>query len=238
MKAKLAGLVLFSGMALAAQAATYHFTPITRPTDASAQNTVVDLGNQLAMNVTDGGGNTALFTFTNSGSVTSSLSKIYFDDNPSNLFSNVSVRTSSGSNVAFQGVSPSGLPGGDTPPLSFTTTHQFNASDGVNNTTSGSGESLTLAATLQAGKTFADVVNSLDGGNEAATSFLRIGLRVGSIAGGIRDDFCGCGISFMDKGTGDGGASPPPPVPEPATYGMLVAGLGLISAMVRRRRNG
>lgn len=234
MKAKLAGLVLLSGMSLAAQAATYHFTPITQPANASAQSTVASLGNQLGVSVTDAGNNTALFTFTNNGGITSSLSEIYFDDSPSSLFSNISVQGGNGS--SFQKGGASALPGGNIGPYNFNTTQYFSAGNGVD---SGSGgESVTLAGTLNSGKTFVDVVNSLNGGNETNTGFLRIGLRLSAIAGGIRDDYCGCGISFLDKGTGttDGGASPPPPIPEPETYGMLLAGLGLVSAMARRRK--
>lgn len=235
MKAKLAGLVLLSGMSLAAQAATYNFTPITDPNNPSALNTVINLGNQMSMDVTDGGNNTALFTFRNTGGIQSSLSQIYFDDSPSNLFSDVSIQGDSGNNVNFNQANASPLPGGSIPTFSFTTTHQFNATDGIHNSTGG-GEFLTLAATLRTGRSFTDVLNSLNGGDETDTNFLRIGLRLSALDG--IGDFCGCGISFMDKGVGTGGgASPPPPIPEPETYGMLLAGLGIMSAMVRRRKN-
>jgi len=241
MKAKLAGLALLSGMSLAASAATYNFTPIIEPKDAAGLDLVLNLGNQLTMDVTEGGNNTALFTFRNGGNggpINSVLSGIYFDDSPSNLFSNLNVSGDSGDNVAFSTASPtSPLPGGSIPTFTFSTTHQFDADsptvfNGVNN---GASDSVTLAATLNGGRTFTDVINSLNGGDETDGNFLRVGLRLTAIE---NLDICGCAMSFLDKGigTGGGGASPPPPIPEPETYGMLLAGLGLVSAMVRRRK--
>jgi hypothetical protein len=237
MKAKFAGLVLLTGMSLAANAATYHFTPITDPNNPNHLNTVINLGNQLSMEVTNGGSNNTLFTFRNSGGISSALSRIYFDDSPSNLFSTVAIQGGSGTDVDFRSVAASPLPGGSIPTFSFTTTHQFDSRDAVHNTTGANGEFLTLAATLRAGRTFSDVVTSLNAGDETDTSFLRIGLRLTSLDG--IQDFCGCGISFLDRGVDSGGgAAPPPPIPEPETYGMLLAGLGLISAMARRRKGG
>ncbi|HJW25284.1 MAG TPA: PEP-CTERM sorting domain-containing protein [Rhodocyclaceae bacterium] len=244
MKAKLAGLALLSGMSLAASAAQYNFTPIIEPRDTAGLNLVINLGNQLTMDVTDRGDNTALFTFRNAGGINAAVTGVYFDDTPSNLFSNVTIASQSPGEVSFHSVSPAPLPGGSIPTFNFTTTQQFNAtsptaSNGVNNSTAPGGESLTLAAALRSGHSFTDVVNSLNGGNEANQSFLRVGLRLTAIE---NLDVCGCAMSFLDKGTGTSGGgegSPPPPIPEPQTYGMLLAGLGLVSAMVRRgRKNG
>lgn len=88
-----------------------------------------------------------------------------------------------------------------------------------------------------------------------ATIFLLAGLplaaNASTFAGGPGD---GPGYSFNKPGKpgkpghpgnpgghhggGQHGGGSTPPVPEPETYGMLVAGLGLMAAVARRRRMG
>ena len=235
MKKKLAGLTLLMGMSLAAYAETYHFTPIIDTNNTASNSLAVQLGNQLTMDVTSGANNTALFTFSNTGSVNSVLSRVYFDDSPSDLFSDISVVSGNTASVDFREVAGTPLPGGNIPTFVFSTTDQFNAASpqvvkGVNN--GGAGEFLTLSAVLNGGRTFADVISSLNAGDETDKNFLRVGLRVISVEG---LNTCDCGMSYLDKG-GGGGASPPPPIPEPETYGMLMAGRGLLTALGRRRQ--
>lgn len=236
MKAKLAGFVLCAGLSLAAQADTFHFTPMINPNNPGDLGLLLDLGNQLTMDVTEGSSNNAVFTFTNDaggGDIDSVITKIYFADAQSDLFSNVAIAGSGGGDVDFNPVSPTPLPGGTTP-LAFDTTDELDAAHphpfmGINNTTASPGEFLTLSAALNPGRTFADVISSLNAGSETNPGFLRVGLRVTSI-----DQFDDNRMSYIDRGAAGSGL--PPPIPEPATYGMLLAGLGLVSAIARRRQ--
>lgn len=246
MKAKVAGLVLGMGMALGAQAAIYHFTPIIDPTPSNPTDLglLIDLGDQLAMEVSQGNNNNALFTFTNPGSIWSNIARIYFDDNPSGLFSNVTIKTES-SGVDFSPgthvPNPPNLPGGNIPTFSFQATDSFNANNphaimGINNESAATpGEFITLSGSLNAGKAFGDVLASLDAGNETMAQYLRVGLQVINIDDYRHDGDNDLKMSYLDKGT-SGGESPPPPIPEPETYAMLLAGLGIMSAIARRRR--
>lgn len=239
MKAKLAGLLLLTAMPLAALSETYHFTPIVQGNGPGGPNLLLDLGDQLTMNVAPGTSNNALFTFTNDGNggdIHSVITRVYVDDSPSNLFSAIAVANDSGADVAFSRGPESALPGANGSAFSFRSTAQFNADSphpflGVNNTTASAGDFLTLSAILNAGRTFADVINSLNAGNESDNRFLRIGLRVTSI-----DAFDDLPASYLDDSAG--GAAPPPPIPEAETYGMLLAGLGLLGALLRRRGKG
>lgn len=228
MKAKLAGLALLSAMSLTASAATFHFIPITTPGNTILQQ----LGNQLTMDVTNGGADNVIFTFTNNGPLESSISRVYFDDAPSNLFASFSVGSQTpGVNFAMN-ASPISLTRGDLDPYRFWATDSAAAvrprfENGVNNSADDPGERLSLVGFLNSGVTFADVVNSLSAGPPTWGNILRVGLRVIGI-----DQFNDSGsASFLDAGNA------PPPIPESSTYGMLLAGLGLIAAIARRRQS-
>lgn len=232
MKAKLAGLALLTGMSLAANAASFRFTPVT-----DAGNPVLQaLGNQLVMEVTPGGADNVLFTFTNNGNIESSISRVYFDDAPSNLIAGFSVAAQSpGVSFALNADQPTLTDvGGD--PFRFWATDSAESvvprfNNGVNDSAEAPGEFLTLSGLLNAGRTFADVVASLGGGPPTQGNLLRVGLRVIGI-----NQFDDSGsASFLDVGPGSG---PTAPIPESSTYGMLLAGLGLITAIARRRQSG
>ncbi|MBS1190915.1 MAG: hypothetical protein H6R10_2707 [Rhodocyclaceae bacterium] len=231
MNPKLAGLCLTMGMSLAVQADTFHFTPITDQGNPLLQS----LGNQLTVDVTQGGADNVLMTFSNPGNINSTIAQVYLDDSPVDLFSSVAVASQS-TGVSFSaGANPGNLPGGNAPAFAFDATSSFGANppaptSGVNDSGRYPGEFLTLSATLNSGHTFADAINSLSAGNASNGNFLRIGAHVISIA-----DLNDASASFLDTGTG-GGAAPPPPIPEPETWGMLMAGLGFLTALARRRR--
>ena len=240
MNPKLTGLVAALGLSLGAQAQTYTFTPIRNADNTALQS----LGRQLAVDVSQGTDGNVLFTFSNPSS-DATISRIYLDDAPSNLFSNVSIANES-SGVDFSANRrPGNLVGGNTSTYGFQATEQFSAVNPVTtNGLTGSGETLTLAATPNEGVTFADVVNSLNTGNTTNRDGLRLGIQANNIS-----QFNNRSATFLDTagasgggnggngGTdGGGGATPPPPIPEPETYGMLMAGLGLMAALSRRRR--
>ncbi|HJW25283.1 MAG TPA: PEP-CTERM sorting domain-containing protein [Rhodocyclaceae bacterium] len=232
MKAKLAGLALLSGMSLAASAASFNFIPVTEPGNTVLQS----LGKQLTMEVTSGGGDNVLFTFTNRGSLESSISRVFFDDAPSNLFSSFTVANQSPGVQFVMNTDPAILTDASADPYRFWATESAQAVtprfvNGVNDTAEAPGEFLTLSGILNAGKTFADVVASLAEGPPTQGNLLRVGLR----AIGINQFNDSGSASFLDTGPGSG---PTAPIPESSTYGMLLAGLGLITAIARRRQSG
>lgn len=229
-KLKLTALALLSGMSLGASAVTYHFTPVTTPSDLIFEN----LGKQLTMNVTDGGAGSVLFTFTNDGSLESSLSRIYVDDSPSNLFASFSISSQTGGVNYAMNADPPNLIGAEAAPFTFFATDSAGAlaprfNSGIKDSAEAPGDSLTLSGFLNTGKTFADVVASLSGGPPTQASILRVGLRV---IGSINESNDATNASFLDAGAAA------PPIPESSTYGMLLAGLGLITAIARRRQSG
>ncbi len=167
---------------------------------------------QLFVDVTDPGGNQALFFFTNVGSSSASITAIYFDDGT--LLGIASVDNSS-SGVSFtenviNTVNPPKLPGGKSVSPPFKAISAFSSdSDGP---TAPNGvdpdEYLGITFDLQFGGTFADVLTELDSGD------LRIGIKVQAFGSGSE--------SFVNN---------PTPVPEPATIillGYCLAGLGLM----------
>lgn len=229
MKAKLAGLALLLSLSLAASAATYNFTPVTAPEDAVLQS----LGSQLSMEVTDGGADNVVFTFRNNGAIESSISRVYIDDAPSNLFASFDIASQTpGVNFAM-GADPANLTGSETEPYQFFATDSAGSlqprfNNGINHSAEIPGEALAMVGFLNTGASFADVVASLSGGPPTAGNILRVGLRVIGI-----DQFNDSGsASFLSVGAS------PAPIPESSTLGMLLAGLGLITAIARRRQVG
>lgn len=95
------------------------------------------------------------------------------------------------------------------------------------------GEYLTASATLGAGKTFADVIGAMNEGIAPATR--TTGLRIGTIALhllGVRPDPA---VTLMD----DAGfvTASIVPVPEADTWALMLAGLGLVGFVVKRRKS-
>ncbi len=155
---------------------------------------------QLTVDVTDPLPNGVRFQFANAGPAASSIADVYFDDGP--LLSIFLIFNTAGS-VQFSGfASPPNLPGGDGLSPPFETTRGFSADSdapvqpmGVN-----PGESLGIVFLLEPGKSFADVLASLEDGS------LRIGIHVQGFAGGGSESFVN--------------------VPEPGAVGLV--GLGLL----------
>ena len=87
---------------------------------------------------------------------------------------------------------------------------------------------------------FAEDVGNPGGGNPTPDPFL-VGLLTGGGGGGDGSGGGGGGGSGGGGGGGGGGGNPPPPppisaVPEPDSWAMMILGMGLAGAALRRRR--
>lgn len=107
---KLLSLFLLLGLASAlpvhAASLVYGFTPISA-------NATENLGGQVKLAVTELQGG-ALFTFSNSAGVPSSITDIYFDEPATAIFSSIVYHSASGAGVTFDNqAAPANLPGGN-----------------------------------------------------------------------------------------------------------------------------
>jgi hypothetical protein len=213
--AVLLGALAMAYQPLAAASMTLGFYSITN----SNSGAVADGEANLSLEVIDLGGNQVQFTFTNNS--TSSLADVYFDDGT--LLGIFSI-TDSGSGVAFtQFASPANLPGGNLVSPAFQTSQGFSADSDSPTTKNGvsQGEWLTITFDLLGGKTYADTLAALALPNGGGTGDLRVGVHVQGFASG------GGSESFINN---------PAPVPEAETWGMMLAGLGLVGWAVHQRR--
>lgn len=184
--------------------------------DAGAQ---ADGVANLGVEVIDLGGSQVRFKFTNNSS--SVLTDVYFDDGT--LLGIASISYSSG--VSFsQGAAPPNLPGANLATPGFQVSQGFSAdadSPIIRNGVS-QGEWLAVDFTLLDGKTYQDTLAALALPNGGGTGDLRIGAHVQKFASG------GSSESFISNVVSA--------IPEPGTYAMLLAGIGLVGMMVSRRR--
>lgn len=223
----LAGAVCCIGLlaavpAYATSPTVLNFYGITHNNSASTADGVAN----LRAEVSDIGGDSVRFKFINNSN-DSSLTDVYFADGA--LLGISGVTSSSGVSFTGGSASPPDLPGGNSVSPAFQTTAGFLADadspptkNGVQNSDA-TGEWLAIDFSLKSGKTFADVLAALalpGSVPTVAAPWLRVGLHVQSFAGGFSE-------SFINS-----------PIPEPETYAMLLAGLGLVGFAVRRRKQG
>jgi hypothetical protein len=174
---------------------------------------------QLWVDVTSPQAGQASFTFHNTGTDSSTIAQIYFEQGP--LAGLLSIVNSTG--VLFrEGGNPKSLPGGHAATPAFATTFRASADkpsteNGVNCGLPPNEEWVTLVFGLQEGRSFPDVLHGLSGAE------FRVGLRVQGFASGGGESFVSSPYML--------------PMPEPATVGLGAAallGTGVIRAPRRR----
>jgi hypothetical protein len=161
---------------------------------------------QLGFTVTDLGSSVD-FRFTNAGPAASSITDVYFDWSSPTYSVNAGTITDSGAGVSFSwGASPSNLPGGSA--IGFFADRTADSNTPVQPMGVNPGEWVNF--------NFSGAYSTLLAGLNSNQ------LRVGAHVQGFSN---GGSASFVVT-----------PVPEPETYAMLLAGLGLMGFVVRRRR--
>lgn len=164
---------------------------------------------QLTVEISDLGGDSVRFHFRNAGPAASSISEVYFDDGSLLALSNVI----NGPGVDFvPDANPPNLPGGANAIPPFQVTEGFLAESTPSPVMNGVGPSewVMIDFELQAGRTFADVIDDL------TTGELRIGVHVIGFASGGSESLVNV------------------PVPEPGTG--LLLGVGLLGIRWGRQR--
>ena len=216
---KMARLVLLPAALLIgslAQAATLDFFCIT---NNSATDCAIGEA-QLSVDVLDIGGNQVLFNINNNGPIDDAIVRqVYFDDGTllgiaSLVDSDEGIGGDPGVDFSVD-ASPPDLPGGNSISPAFNVTAGFlgdadTPQPNVNGI--GAGETLGIIFDLQAGMTYADVIDDL------TTGALRIGLHVQAFTSGGSE-------SFVNN-----------PIPVPAAVWLFGSGLLGLIGIARRRQ--
>ena len=204
-----AAAVLSAGLSTAAQAQNYSFSCVSNNNATNCATGVAQLG----MTVAQGAGFVD-FLFTNVGPLASSITDIYWDwTGGSNVYTAGAITNSSGVSFSW-GASPSNLPGGNglTPSFSANLGADSNSPtqpNGVNPSEWVSFRLLTSRTTTAA---------------DLGSGSLRVGLHVQGFSGGGSE-------SYINRST-----TVVAPVPEPEAYALMLAGLGVVGAVARRKR--
>jgi len=202
----------------AASGATLSFGGVSKNNDddtaSGEQQLTVDVFSPTSGGETRGTPNLVSFLFTNSGSVQSTITNIFFDDGTLLGISQIN----NGEGVNFErGSKPGDLPGGEDLDPPFEATVDFNISSSTPQLIANGidpGESLEIVFELINDKTFDDTIQAL------ITGELRIGLHVRNFPDGGSESFVNL---------------PPQIIPLPSAAGLAMAGLVALGA--RRRRS-
>ncbi len=169
---------------------------------------------QLGMTVTQGSGFVD-FRFTNSGPLASSITDIYWDWAGEALFGEGDGTITSSAGVSFSfGARPEDLPSGNnlTPTFSADIGADSNSPTRPNGVNPGEWVSFRFLTGFTS--TLADL----------ASGDLRVGLHVQGFSSGGSE-------SYVNRST-----TVVAPVPEPEAYALMLAGLGVVGAVARRKR--
>ena len=161
---------------------------------------------QFGMTVSDGG-SVVNFLFTNTGALASSITDIYFDWSSSAYALTAGTLTASAGVVFEWGASPADLPGGNS--ILFSSDLSSQSTPPPQPSGVNPGEWLNIAFS----GSYANLLTGLN------SSGLRVGLHTQGYQGGGSESFVNV-----------------PAIPEPETYAMLIAGLGLMAFVARRRQ--
>ncbi len=192
-------------------------------------NAPTDVANQLIAHVFySSGTNEALFEFHNVGSVSSSITGVFFDDGT--ILGAGTPSIFNGTGVNFVEDPGANFPGGNTltPPFVEDFSFRSKAKGGIQGGVQGAGvnnlavestvnEVVRIGLGLNSGVSFSDVIDALNDGS------LRIGLHIQ-------------GIPIGTTTTSDSYVNCPAPIPEPGTLILLGTGLLASGGIARLRR--
>jgi hypothetical protein len=168
---------------------------------------------QIMVDVTDAGGNMALFTFTNSGPIPMSMTKVYFDNG--SVLDSIDAILNGPGVLFMENGEPPDLPAGENEVPPFVADFRATATIGggpINNGVN-PGETLGVRFNLIDGMTYMDLINEL---NYAAT---RVGIKVQGFEGSGSETFVN---------------NPNPAVPAPGAALLGALGLAMIRPIKRR----
>lgn len=202
----LAGSLAF-GLAGAAQAQNFSFSCITNNNAGDCAIAEAQLG--LQVDTAESG--FVKFIFTNTSQEASSITDIYFDWlNPADALAQGTIGNSAGVSFSW-GASPNDLPGGNT--LSPKMTAELGADSDA---------------------------PAMHNGVNAEDEWVSFRFATGSsnplqdlFAGSLR---IGVHVQGFDSEGSESLVAIAAPVPEPETYALMLAGLGIVGAMARRKR--
>ena len=207
-------------MPTSAQAALVSFECITNNAGQACET----WENQFLVDVTVSG-NQATFKFTNSATVGSSITEIYFDENNPNLsltyLPGASSEVGADFDLSNATAGPGTFPGGN--PIGFSVTNDVTAEpprsqNGIN----AAGDYVSLVFALGAGQTAANLAAAIIDGT------LRLGLHVQAFPGEFSE-------SFVNNPPPTGTPFDLDPIPEPASLLLLGSGLAGLAAARKRR---
>ena len=198
--------VLSLGFGSAAQAQNYSFSCVSNNRLADCATGEAQLGMTLTQEL-----GYVTFLFTNAGPLASSITDIYFDWlNPADALAQGTIGNSAGVSFSW-GASPNDLPGGNT--LSPKMTAELGADSDA---------------------------PAMHNGVNAEDEWVSFRFATGSsnplqdlFAGSLR---IGVHVQGFDSEGSESLVAIAAPVPEPETYALMLAGLGIVGAMARRKR--
>jgi hypothetical protein len=196
------------GLTGAAQAQNFSFSCVTNNDAGDCAIAEAQLG--LAVDTAESG--FVKFIFTNTSQLASSITDIYFDWlNPADALAQGTIGNSAGVSFSW-GASPGNLPGGNTLSPAMTSAELSADSDAP----------------------------AMHNGVNAEDEWVSFRFATGSsnplqdlFAGSLR---IGVHVQGFDSEGSESLVAIAAPVPEPETYALMLAGLGIVGAMARRKR--